>query len=116
MAEDQATADWIAKQEEAMAEGRRITQSASNEALDYVQDVIENLNDKQWRKMSLESQAVETGIGQALAEHLVPVIYKDMEKSLHKKLKVNKQTAESLRHIYMGRVIKNIRKELNRNE
>lgn len=110
---DQSTKDWIETQEGLMEEGRALTKQASDEAFDYVSDAIENLNDVQWRKMSMESQAVEMGIGQAMAEHLVPMIYQDMEKNLHKKLKIKKETATALRHIYIGRVIKNIRKALN---
>lgn len=108
-----STRDWIDRQEGLMEEGRRLTKDASDEAFDYVSDAIENLNDVQWRKMSMETQAVEMGIGQAIAEHLVPAIYQDMEKTLHKKLKIKKETATALRHIYIGRVIKNVRKALN---
>lgn len=110
---DEASIDWIEGQERLMEEGQSLIQEASNEALEYVQDALENIHDKQWRKMTMESQIVEVGIGIGLAEHLVPVIYKDMEKNLHKKLKIPKETARALRHIYIGRVIKNIRKELN---
>lgn len=110
---DEATAAWIAEQEELMAEGEALIKQASDEALEYVRDAIENLNDKQWRKMVMATQAVEMGVGVAMAEHLFPVIYQDMSKNLHKKIKVSKQTAEALRHIYIGRVIKNIRRSLN---
>ena len=110
---DQNTLDWIRKQEDLMQEGQDIIKAASDEALEYVKDAIENLNDRAWRKMAMETQAVEMGIGVGLAEHLVPVIYGDMQKKLHKKVKIGKDTAEALRHIYIGRVIKNIRKKLN---
>lgn len=110
---DEASIEWIEEQERLMEEGQSLIQEASNEALEYVQDALENIHDKQWRKMTMESQIVEVGIGIGLAEHLVPIIYKDMEKNLHKKLKIPKETARALRHIYIGRVIKNIRKELN---
>lgn len=112
-AEDEANAKWIKDQEELMMSGHSIVQEASDEALDYVKEAIENINDKQWRKMTMSTQSIEMGIGMSLAEHLFPVIYKDMEKNLHKKIKVSKSTAEALRHIYIGRVIKNIRKALN---
>ena len=110
---DKKTAEWIARQEQLMEEGNIIIKAASEEALDYVKDAIENINDKQWRKMVMESQAVEMGVGVGVAEHLVPKIYNDMEKNLHKRIKVDKNTSRALRHIYIGRVIKNIRKELN---
>lgn len=110
---DQTTKDWIAKQEELMADGEAIIQAASDEALEYMVDAIENLNDKQWRKMVMETQIIEMGIGVGMAEHLFPVIYQDMEKTLHKKLNVPKDTARALRHIYIGRVIKNVRRSLN---
>lgn len=110
---DEATAKFIAEQEELMAEGEAIIKAASDEALEYVRDAIENINDKQWRKMVMATQAVEMGVGVGIAEHLVPVIYDDMAKNLHKKLKISKDTARALRHIYMGRVVKNIRRSLN---
>lgn len=110
---DKATKDWIDEQERLMDEGSVIIRSASDEALEYVKDAIENLEDRAWRKMVMSSQAVEMGIGVGMAEHLFPVIYSDMEKNLHKKLKVTKETSQALRHIYIGRVIKNVRKQLN---
>lgn len=110
---DEASEKWIAEQEKLMDEGVELTKRASDEALEYVNDAIENMNDKAWRKMVMSTQAIEMGVGVALAEHLFPNIYQDMEKSMHKKLKVNRKTAEALRHIYIGRVVKNIRKELN---
>lgn len=110
---DAATQQWIAEQEQFVLEGERLIKKASDEALEYVQDAIENINDKAWRKMAMASQSVEMGVGIGFAEHLMPAIYKDMEKSLHKRLKVSKETARALRHIYIGRVIKNVRRELN---
>jgi len=106
--------DWIDSQDAKMTEGKKLIQQASNEALEYLTDAVENINDKQWRKMVIESQALEMGIGVGLVEHLVPSIYRDMEKSLHKKVKVSKTTARALRQIYIGRVIKNIIKEAER--
>ena len=110
---DKATQKWIANQEKLMDEGEIIIKSASDEALEYVRDALENINDRQWRKMVMETQAVEMGVGIGIAEHLVPVIYADMEKNLHKKLKISKETARALRHVYIGRVVKNIRRSLN---
>lgn len=104
---------WIAEQEALMAEGEEIIKEASNEAIEYLADAVENINDRQWRKMVMSTQAVEIGIGVGIAEHLVPVIYNDMQKNMHKKFKVSKETAQALRHIYIGRVIKNVRKALN---
>jgi hypothetical protein len=63
--------------------------------------------------MVMSTQAVEMGAGVALAEHLVPMIYDDMSKNLHKRLKIKKDTARALRHIYIGRVLKNLRRSLN---
>lgn len=110
---DEATRKWIAEQEELMQVGENIIKKASDEALEYVRDAVENINDKAWRKMAMSTQTVEMGVGVGMAEHLFPVIYADMEKNLHKKLKMNKETARALRHIYIGRVIKNVRKALN---
>lgn len=107
---------WISEQEGFMQIGEDIVKKSSDEALEYVKDAIENINDKQWRKMAMSTQAVEMGVGVALAEHLLPVIYADMEKNMHKKLKLKKETTRALRHIYIARVIKNIRRELNGRE
>lgn len=105
-------ADWIKKQDAEMDKGTLMIRRASDEALEYVADAVENIGDIAWRKMVVETQAVEMGIGMGIAEHLIPVIYKDMEKTMHKRLKIPKDTAKALRQIYIGRVIKNIIKEL----
>lgn len=105
--------EWIAKQEQVVKDGEQLLAKASNDALDYIKDVVDNLNDRQWRKMAMDGHALEMGIGTALVEHLIPTIYKDMEKSMHRKLKVSKPIAKSLRQIYIGRVIKNIKEELD---
>jgi hypothetical protein len=110
---DEATQKFIAEQEALMEVGQGIIKAASDEALEYVADAVEHINDKAWRKMAMSSQTVEMGIGVGMAEHLFPVIYQDMEKNLHKRLKIGKETARALRHIYIGRVVKNIRKALN---
>lgn len=110
---NEATQKWITEQEELMNAGELIVRQASDEALEYVKDAIENINDTQWRKMVMSTQAVEMGVGVAVAEHLVPVIYTDMSKTMHKKLKLTKETARALQHIYIGRVIKNVRRALN---
>lgn len=110
---DKDTREWVDKMEQGMDVGQDIIKQASDEALEYMKDALENLNDRQWRKMAMETQIVEMGIGVGIAEHLVPVIYNDMQKSLHKKLKIPKHTAEPLRHIYIGRVVKNVRRLLN---
>lgn len=105
---------WADAQEASIDEGIELIKEASNEALEYIQDALEHLDDRAWRKMVVESQAIEMGVGKGLAEHLVPVVYKDMQKTLHKKLKIKKSTALAVRHIYIGRVIKNIQKELSK--
>lgn len=104
---------WIEEHEDLVKQGRNVVNEASNEALEYVKLALENINDKQWRKMMMSRQAVEMGVGVALMEHLAPAIYKDMEKTMHKKLKIDKRIAVALRHIYIARVIKNIKEALD---
>lgn len=104
---------WMREQERLINDGEDIIDRAVEDALDYLKDAIENMNDKQWRKMTLSTQSVEMGIGAGLAERVMPVVYDKMIKDMHKKLKLSKETARVLRHIFMGRVIKNIRRELN---
>lgn len=110
---DKESEKWIQENEALVHEGEEIVRVAISEALDYMTDVTENINDREWRKMSMSSQVVEMGIGVILAEHVIPNIYKDMEKSMHRKLKVPKHVARALRHIFIGRVIKNVRKGLD---
>lgn len=107
---------WADKQDAIMDDGKDIIKGASDEALEYVADIIQNMNDRQWRKMAVETQAVEMGVGVGMAEHLVPVIYNDMRKNMRKRTKLSKEHAEAIRHIYIGRVIKNVVKELNNYE
>lgn len=104
---------WVDENEQQMIEGREIVDRAVEDALEYLSDTLENLGDRQWRKMTMGSQPLEMGIGQALADNLIPHVYQKMQKEMHKKLKIKKKTAEVLRHIFIGRVIKNIRKELH---
>lgn len=104
--------EWADKQEALINNGEAVVKRASDEALDYLKDVMENVGDQAWRKVSVETQAFEMGLGMAVAEHLIPVIYKDMEKTMHKRLKIPKDAAKMLRHIYIGRVFKNIIKEV----
>lgn len=110
---DQASKDWIDEHEKLMLEGNDILDKAVEEAIDYLQDAIENMGDKQWRKMVMGTQIVEMGIGVAFAEHLMPTIYNPMQKNMHKKLKIKKETAVALQHIFVGRVIKNIIRNYN---
>lgn len=110
---DEATLKFVAEQEKLMEVGEGIIKTASDEALEYIKDAVENLNDRQWRKMVMSTQIVEMGVGVGIAEHLVPQIYNEMEKKLHKQLKLPKETSRALRHIYIGRVIKNVRRALN---
>ncbi len=109
---DKASLKWIAEQEALMQEGAEIIDRAVEDAIDYLGDAIENLSDRQWRKMSMSTQTVEMGIGLALMKRVVP-LYNGMVKGMTKKVKVKKPTAEALRHIFIGRVVKNVREELN---
>lgn len=107
---------WADMQDNIVNEGKDIVERANKHALEYMADVVQNMPDKQWRKMAVESQAIQMGVGVGIAEHLVPIIYKDMQKGLHKRLKIPKETAVAVRHIYIGQVIKYIVKELNNYE
>jgi hypothetical protein len=110
---DENNKKWIEENEKLMLEGNDILDKAVEEAIDYLQDAIENMGDKQWRKMVMGTQIVEMGIGVAFAEHLMPTIYNPMQKNMHKKLKIKKETAVALQHIFVGRVIKNIIRSYN---
>lgn len=110
---DEASQKWIDEHEALMNEGNDILDAAVEEALDYLKDAIDNISDRQWRKMTMSTQTVEMGVGVAFAEHLMPTIYNRMAKDMHKKLKVKKETAVALRHIFIGRVIKNVNRSLN---
>ena len=114
LTEDQE--QWIREQEAIFDEGQDIVKRSSDEAVDYIADAVENIGDIEWRKMAYGTQSLETGIGAALADHLVPKIYNDMLKGFQKKLKLSKKTSLALRHIYIGRVIKNVGKEREKRE
>lgn len=104
---------WVEEQEDLHNVGMKIIQEAVEEALDYFNDAVENLDDRAWRKMTVATQAVETGVGEGLGEYVLPVVYARMKKDMHKKLKIPKERAEMLRFIFMGRVVKNIVKAIN---
>lgn len=104
---------WIAEQDKLVDEGIEIALRASDAALEYMADAVENISDHAWRKMAISTQAVEMGIGKALAEKVIPAVHHDMKKKLAKKTGLPKPVAHALIDIYIGQVIKNIRKELN---
>ena len=114
--EDERAKEWSLEQAKVMNEGSQIVRRASEEALDYVIDALENIEDQAWRKMSIQTQAVEIGVGTALVDIVVPTIYKDVDKILRKQSKLNKEQRQAVQFIFIGRVIKNIRKELNGRE
>lgn len=97
-----------------MDKGREIIINASMEAIEYVSEAIENINDVNWRKMVVRGQALEMGAGRALADKLVPDIYNDMKKKMPRRLKINKELAYALTEIYIGRVVKNLVAEVNK--
>ena len=103
---------WSKKQEEDLETGMMMVRKAHDDALDFMTDAIENMNDRAWRKMVVESQSKEMGVGLALMD-VVARTYEDMGKRLHKKIKVPKKTGDMLRNIYIGRLVKALRKELN---
>lgn len=109
------TADekWQDEADELLTRGEGITRQASDDALEYVTDVINNLNDKAWRKMAVMQHAVEIGTGVAVAEVAVNKIYNTMRKHFSKKVKLNAQDADMVARIYMGRLMQNIVKGLN---
>jgi hypothetical protein len=94
-------------------EASELARKAHEDALEYLQDVIENMGDKQWRKMGVDSQAIEIGVGIQLHERIVPAIVGDMKKNMHKRLKLSKEVCQVLTNIYMGRVVKNLVKAIN---
>lgn len=111
--QEKEQAEWIEKQENLMIEGSDIVTEAVDEAIDYIKDVLENISDKEWRKMAMAAQPLEMGIGVDIVERLVPVVYTPMTKNMHKKLKIKKETARAVQHIFLGRVIKNIIRSYN---
>ena len=105
--------EWLEEQLRLTAIGEDVVKKAHDEALEYIQDAIPNIADKQWRKMVIGNSPIEMGVGVTLADDIVPKVYKDMQKSLRKKLKVDKAISQAISHIYIGRVIKNIVGGLN---
>lgn len=110
---DEAQKEWVESVSDKVHEGEELVRAASDEALEYVTQTLESFDDDDYRRMVIQTQALETGVGIALADHLIPEIYNDMKKKLHKKLKVPKEMSEVIRNIYIGRVMKNIRRELD---
>lgn len=108
--EDQA---WVDEQMAGIALGEDIVNKATDEALDYLQQIMENANDKSWRKMAFNGRAVEVGIGHALTEHVAPFINDTLRKGMRKELKLDKREVESLINIFLGRSMQNIVKALD---
>lgn len=112
MAQSKEDFDWVVRNEQLMEEGTQALAEASNEALEYMQMVAENAEDREWRRMAVEQHAFEIGVGLGLEEH-VARITKSMRKTMHRKFKIPKYAARILTNIYLGRLVKNIREVLD---
>lgn len=104
--------EWALEQERVEIEGREIVKKAANDAIDYLEDILTNISDKEWRRMAVDTRAVEMGVGTAIIRKIEPIV-NDMQKHMPKELGVDKLTAEMLTNIYLGTVIKNVVKALN---
>lgn len=104
---------WIKEQEVILDEGRELVRAASDEALSYMTDAMENMGDRAWRKMAVSTQAIEIGVGKTIADVIIPQVYNDMRKRLHKKANMPVNVSHALIDIYIGRLIKNIRRALD---
>ena len=113
--------EWVDAQADELSRGSDIIQEANRVALDAVQQLVENFGNVGYQQIIIERSALAIGIGSALAEGLIPEVYDDMQRTLHKTIKgMGKQKAktfaEMLRHIYIGKVIEHIHKELSKED
>lgn len=106
---------WANKMDELGRSGFEMVKRAATEALEYMNLVIENLDDDEYRRIAVDTQMVEMGVGDGLMDIVYPIA-EDMRKKLHKEFKHTnnpKNTAKMLRGIFLARTVKNIMKELN---
>lgn len=106
---------WADKMEALNEEGADIVKRSTDEALSYLESVLENIDDSEYRRIAVDTQAVEMGVGEAIMGIVAPIA-KDMEGRRFKKglkgLSNPDNAARMLRGIYLGRTIKNIAKEM----
>jgi hypothetical protein len=110
--DNQEAREWAKKISEESSEWSDMVGRVASEAIDYVQMVVQNMEDPNWRRMVVNQHVREMGVATRLAHNIIPDVYMDMHKSIHKKLKVKKEVGTMLANIYLARVIKNIVKEL----
>lgn len=89
-----------------------MVKKASEEALEYIDMLMKNYNDRDYKLMVVSKYARNIGVAQAIADTVIPV-RKDMQKRFHKKVGLDKMSAEVFSDVFMARVIDNLVKELN---
>jgi hypothetical protein len=99
-----------------LEDGEDRAKRAAKKALEYMGDCIDNINDPQWRELSVDGRALEIGAGKG-AVHIIDNIHHDLQKKLGKKLRKlgvrdHKLTAEAMIDIFIGEFIKQLVLEL----
>lgn len=105
--------EWVDTTYALMGEGEDLVNDAAEEALEYLEEVMQNAEDKNWRKMSMGTHALEMGIGHGLIDHVAPFVNDTLRKKMKKELKFDDDVVNNLSGIYLGRVIKNIKKAVD---
>ena len=85
------------------------------EALEYIELLFENMQDSDYKAMVIKKHAVELGAFQFFHNHAMGT-FDDFVKRFGKKNKMGKETAEMMGGILMARFIKNLSKELSKEE
>jgi hypothetical protein len=103
---------WLDEVNKLSEEGDSIAKRSSAESAEYTELLLSNFEDKNYCQMAVKHHAIEAAIGQYFVEAAAPLFF-DMQKTLQKKAKMSKKNAETCARIYVGRLVRNIVKELN---
>lgn len=107
---------WAIKQATVAQEGVDLLSKASDDAIEFIAEVSDELNNKEFKTVTTERLSLHIGIALTLVDKIIPDVYWDMRKSLPKKIGVSKSQAEMIANLYLARTIKNLAEALAKRE
>lgn len=104
---------WLNKFNKLSKEGVLIAERSDMESREYIELLLDNMNDKNYRQIAIDLHSIEAAIGQSFVDIVAPNFLK-LQTVLRKDAKMRKHDADFVARIYVGRFIRNVVEELNR--
>lgn len=70
--------EWILKQSEISTDAHNLVMEAHEKAIEYLEAIVQDFGDIEYRKMTMARLNYEIGIARALGDKVVPNVYMDM--------------------------------------